>query len=141
MSNLYVISTTTITPTNQVFTDGHFAMYGNASPTTYGYTLVPGPTGTQSSTTTLVANVDSSGTWTTSWMDNTAFNNALTIQRNAQAYRHRRNELLAASDWTQFADSPLNSTQKTAWSTYRTALRNVPQQAGFPTTFTWPVKP
>ncbi|OUV22554.1 MAG: hypothetical protein CBC55_04035, partial [Gammaproteobacteria bacterium TMED95] len=26
-------------------------------------------------------------------------------------------------------------------TTYRTALRNVPQQEGFPSSITWPVKP
>lgn len=41
--------------------------------------------------------------------------------------RLRRNELLAASDWTQTVDAPVN---KTAWAAYRQALRD------FPTTWT-----
>jgi len=28
-----------------------------------------------------------------------------------------------------------------AWATYRQDLRDVPQQAGFPTTVVWPTKP
>lgn len=36
-----------------------------------------------------------------------------------------RNELLAASDWTQSPDSPLNYDQKGLWATYRTELRNI----------------
>lgn len=35
----------------------------------------------------------------------------------------------------------LTSDQQTAWATYRTDLLNVPQQAGFPNTITWPTKP
>jgi len=55
--------------------------------------------------------------------------------------RAQRDELLAACDWTQTADSPLDAATKAAWATYRTALRNVPQQAGFPGTVTWPTAP
>ena len=32
----------------------------------------------------------------------------------------------------------LTSEQQTAWATYRTALLNVPAQAGFPDTISWP---
>jgi hypothetical protein len=38
-----------------------------------------------------------------------------------------RNAQLAASDWTQIADSPAD---KTAWATYRQALRDLPAQGG-----------
>jgi hypothetical protein len=37
--------------------------------------------------------------------------------------RHQRDRLLAASDWTQTADAPVD---KTAWATYRQALRDFP---------------
>lgn len=49
--------------------------------------------------------------------------------------------LLAACDWTQAADSPLDAAAKSAWASYRTALRNVPQQAGFPATIVWSTPP
>jgi hypothetical protein len=52
--------------------------------------------------------------------------------------RKQRNELLELSDWTQLDDSPVN---KTAWATYRSALRDIPDQAGFPHDITWPIKP
>jgi hypothetical protein len=52
--------------------------------------------------------------------------------------RSQRDKLLAASDWTQVIDAPVN---QEAWATYRQSLRNVPQQDGFPTTIVWPVKP
>jgi len=58
-------------------------------------------------------------------------------QLAAQA-RSQRNALLSQSDWTQVPDAPVD---QQAWANYRQALRDVPQQAGFPTDITWPVKP
>jgi len=54
--------------------------------------------------------------------------------------RGQRNNLLAACDWTQIADS---TADKTAWATYRTALRNLPATiTGDPRTFSdWPRDP
>jgi hypothetical protein len=56
----------------------------------------------------------------------------------AKAARQDRTEMLQTSDWTQLADS---SADKTAWATYRQALRDIPSQAGFPWTITWPAQP
>ena len=39
--------------------------------------------------------------------------------------RDDRNQLLLESDWTQGIDSPLNSSKKTEWQTYRQSLRDV----------------
>lgn len=55
----------------------------------------------------------------------------------AQA-RSERGDKLAASDWTQLVDAPV---VQAPWATYRQALRDVPLQAGFPSTITWPVQP
>jgi hypothetical protein len=54
--------------------------------------------------------------------------------------RAQRNTLLANCDWTQIADS---TADKTAWATYRTALRNLPATiTGDPRTFSdWPRDP
>ena len=43
-----------------------------------------------------------------------------------------RNALLAESDWTQMPDSPLSDADKTAWQTYRQALRDLPTHANWP---------
>lgn len=59
----------------------------------------------------------------------------------ATAARTQRDALLAACDWTQGNDSPLSATDKAAWANYRQALRDVPEQAGFPATITWPSVP
>jgi hypothetical protein len=55
----------------------------------------------------------------------------------AQA-RAQRNDLLAASDWTQVPDAPVD---QAAWATYRQALRDITAQAGFPTDINWPEAP
>jgi hypothetical protein len=52
--------------------------------------------------------------------------------------RSKRNSLLYASDWTQVADAPVD---KTAWATYRQALRDITSQEGFPENVVWPIKP
>ena len=57
------------------------------------------------------------------------------------AIRNRRNALLKESDWTQYPDSPLSAEQKQAWATYRQALRDIPNQAGFPTDVQFPAAP
>lgn len=64
-------------------------------------------------------------------------------ERLANIRRWRTGELIA-SDWTQGADSPLDSSTKTAWAEYRTKLRNLPTVAeanGFVTPANWPLAP
>jgi hypothetical protein len=52
--------------------------------------------------------------------------------------RSQRDKLLSESDWTRADDAPVD---KAAWATYRQALRDIPQQEGFPTVIVWPDKP
>lgn len=54
----------------------------------------------------------------------------------AAAVRARRDALLAASDWTQGKDIP--DSISNAWAGYRQALRDIPQQEGFPASVSWP---
>ena len=56
----------------------------------------------------------------------------------AQWARRERNERLKACDWTQIDDCTVD---KAAWKAYRQALRDVPQQAGFPESIDWPLSP
>lgn len=56
----------------------------------------------------------------------------------AKTIRDERNTKLTESDWTQVADAPVD---KTAWATYRQALRDISAQEGFPWTITWPTQP
>lgn len=55
-----------------------------------------------------------------------------------QEVRQRRNTMLAASDWTQLPDVPLET--KSAWTAYRQALRDVTSQAD-PLNIEWPQVP
>lgn len=56
----------------------------------------------------------------------------------AAQVRAERNRKLAACDWTQLADAPVDAA---AWGTYRQALRDITNQAGFPSAVTWPPQP
>jgi hypothetical protein len=62
-----------------------------------------------------------------------------TQEEKAAAIRAERDALLAASDWTQLPDVP-EATRET-YAVYRQALRDVPQQSGFPDDVEWPIKP
>jgi len=50
--------------------------------------------------------------------------------------RSQRDSLLQQSDVYALADRITDE-----WTTYRQALRDVPAQAGFPASVTWPTKP
>lgn len=64
-----------------------------------------------------------------------------TTEQQEMQIRVQRNSLLSLSDWTQLADAPLTLEQKQAWAEYRQALRDVPEQAGFPKNVIWPSTP
>lgn len=59
----------------------------------------------------------------------------------ARAARAQRDKLLTATDWAVLPDSPLDESSKTSLKTYRQALRDVPQQEGFPNNISWPNMP
>jgi hypothetical protein len=59
-------------------------------------------------------------------------------EATASAVRVQRNALLAQSDWTQCLDSTVDVA---AWAVYRQALRDLPQQPGFPQEIHWPTPP
>ena len=53
------------------------------------------------------------------------------------AVRNQRNRLLQATDWQALSDNTMSE----AMTTYRQALRDVPDQDGFPFGVVWPTKP
>ena len=55
--------------------------------------------------------------------------------------REKRNQLIAETDYMAMPDYPLDEERKAAVLAYRQALRDVPEQAGFPRQIDWPVKP
>lgn len=64
---------------------------------------------------------------------------APTIEEIAAEARAERDRLLVATDWTQAADVP--QATRNLFAPYRQALRDVPEQSGFPTDIVWPTKP
>ena len=74
------------------------------------------------------------------------------VDGNAQAYtpnflnrlRKKRDYLLQQSDWTQGNDSPLSTSKKTEWATYRQTLRDLPANNSSAASFddvTFPTEP
>jgi hypothetical protein len=55
--------------------------------------------------------------------------------------RGKRNALIAETDYLVMPDYPLDEERKAAVLAYRQALRDVPEQEGFPRQVDWPVKP
>ena len=99
---------------------------------------------------------DAKGNWVQAWTEREMFTeytddegNTVTVQAQkdaktaadnaalAAAERATRDELLKATDHYGLSDV----TMPDAMTTYRQALRDVPQQSGFPGTITWPTKP
>jgi hypothetical protein len=56
----------------------------------------------------------------------------------ASEVRARRNRLLEDTDKTQLSDSPGDVDTKNAYRVYRQALRDIPEQSGFPYSVEFP---
>jgi hypothetical protein len=68
---------------------------------------------------------------------NPMFPNA-TDEQKWEQIKNWRNAQLAASDWTQLPDAPVD---RAAWATYRQALRDLPAQGGLADAAEFPVAP
>ena len=99
---------------------------------------------------------DANGNWVYAWTENDMFQEytddegtVVTVQAQidakvaadnaalASTERATRDDLLKATDHYGLSDVSMTE----AMTAYRQALRDVPQQAGFPQTITWPTKP
>jgi hypothetical protein len=99
---------------------------------------------------------DANGNWVWAWTENDMFQEytdddgvthsvadqqaAYDAQNTATlsaSERAKRDDLLKATDHFGLSDVTMSAEM----TTYRQALRDVPQQAGFPNTITWPTKP
>lgn len=80
----------------------------------------------------LIANAKEIRPWTPPTAEEIEANLAAEI-------REQRNALIAETDWTQASDVPDTTREK--WQPYRQALRDVPQQEGFPHEVEWPEEP
>jgi len=59
----------------------------------------------------------------------------------AKSVRTSRDDKLKETDWIVIKNLELNANIPGAWEVYRQALRDIPTQAGFPWTITWPDAP
>ncbi len=66
---------------------------------------------------------------------------AMKDAEQAKSVRASRDAKLAECDWIVIKNLELNANIPGAWEVYRQALRDVPAQAGFPWTITWPTQP
>ena len=57
------------------------------------------------------------------------------------AVRSLRDSLLAATDWVTLRALETGEPVPPDWQVYRQALRDVPEQAGFPYAVQWPTPP
>ena len=59
----------------------------------------------------------------------------------AASARQKRDRLIATTDYLVTPDYPIESDRLAKVKIYRQALRDIPEQSGFPSTITWPDKP
>lgn len=59
----------------------------------------------------------------------------------ANSVRQTRDTKLSESDWTQLTDTQLSESVAAEWTTYRQALRDLPNTDGFPHEVAWPDQP
>jgi hypothetical protein len=83
------------------------------------------------------------GIWTQQWdvQPLSAEEQQIIINNRADGVRRERNARLAACDWTQLSDTGLDAQVRINWAKYRSELRNLPSQTGFPWNVTWPQQP
>ena len=76
------------------------------------------------------------GVWTQNWTVIDAPEDIKAIN-----IRQARDAKLELSDWMAIRASEGGTATPSDWITYRQALRDIPGQAGFPNTITWPTEP
>ena len=62
-------------------------------------------------------------------------------EQPAKEARAKRDRLLAESDWVTIRATDTGDPVPTEWQTYRQALRDIPDQTGFPEEIEWPQEP
>ena len=83
------------------------------------------------------------GIWTQVWVVSDVDEGTL-AQRTADKsanVREQRDQLLKSTDWVVIKHLERNENIPGVWEVYRQALRDVPEQDGFPWAVTWPVAP
>lgn len=106
----------------------------------YEVTSAPQPSVDHTKNVTEAPPQQIGGAWTQVWRVTDASAREIADRTAAQAanMRAKRNARLAACDWTQLVDAPVDGV---AWGVYRQALRDISAQQGFPWNVTWPANP
>ena len=65
----------------------------------------------------------------------------LIAEQPAKEAREKRDRLLTGSDWVTIRAMDTGNPVPTEWQTYRQALRDIPEQTGFPEEIEWPQEP
>jgi len=99
----------------------------------------PEPSGAYKAVTRNGVEQNADGNWVQAWIeqDITGDDRIAHDEKNALEARTKRDGLLTETDHFGLSDVTMSAEM----TTYRQALRDVPQQAGFPSTITWPTKP
>lgn len=66
---------------------------------------------------------------------------APTTEEVAAQVRAQRDAMIARTDFMMMPDYPISEEDKTLVEAYRQALRDIPEQEGFPSNVQWPVVP
>ena len=66
---------------------------------------------------------------------------APTTEEVASQVRAQRDAMIAETDYLMMPDYPISDEDKALVETYRQALRDIPEQEGFPSDVQWPVAP
>lgn len=64
-----------------------------------------------------------------------------TTEEVAAQVRAQRDSMIAQTDYLMMSDYPISDEDKSLVETYRQALRDIPEQEGFPSNVQWPVAP
>lgn len=62
-------------------------------------------------------------------------------EERASIVRSQRNTKLEATDYLLVSDYPISAEELEEVKTYRQALRDIPEQSGFPKNVQWPIEP
>ena len=64
-----------------------------------------------------------------------------TVEQLSAQVRAQRDAMIAETDYLMMSDYPISEDDKALVETYRQALRDIPEQEGFPSEVQWPVAP
>lgn len=72
------------------------------------------------------------------WFDSAESTCILAVE---ESVKKERNNLLVKSDYIMTVDYPCTDAERNAWLSYRQALRDLPDQEGYPIEIVWPEAP